>query len=128
MDWLFLGVAALVVWALCGAVMAFGRRIWSIETTVLVHLGAAPIFSFAASAIHQSVYPDFNPLVRAAITIGVVIALDLFVVAPFMERSYAMFRSVLGTWIPFALIFLASWAAGGLFYAPAAITAAMPLK
>jgi hypothetical protein len=34
------------------------------------------------------------------------------VVAPLFEHSYAMFRSALGTWIPFAAIFLASWAAG----------------
>ena len=35
-------------------------------------------------------------------------------VAPLFERSYAMFRSALGTWIPFVAIFLASWAAGAL--------------
>ena len=42
---------------------------------------------------------------------GVVMALDVFVVAPLFEGSYAMFRSVIGTWLPFAAIFLASWAA-----------------
>jgi hypothetical protein len=34
------------------------------------------------------------------------------VVAPIFERSYAMFRSLNGTWVPFASIFLASLAAG----------------
>jgi hypothetical protein len=43
---------------------------------------------------------------------GFVIALDALVVAPLIERSYAMFRSFIGTWLPFAAIFLASWAAG----------------
>jgi hypothetical protein len=28
-----------------------------------------------------------------------------------LKISYAMFRSVIGTWLPVALIFLASWAA-----------------
>jgi hypothetical protein len=43
---------------------------------------------------------------------GVVVIPDACVVAPLFERSYAMFRSLIGTWIPFATIFLASWAAG----------------
>jgi hypothetical protein len=34
--------------------------------------------------------------------VGIVVALDAFIVAPLIERSYAMFTSPLGTWIPFA--------------------------
>jgi hypothetical protein len=34
------------------------------------------------------------------------------VVAPLFERSFAMFASVLGTWIPFALIFLSTYLVG----------------
>ena len=43
---------------------------------------------------------------------GLVIVLDAVVVAPIFERSYDMFRSAIATWIPFALIFIASLAAG----------------
>ncbi len=43
---------------------------------------------------------------------GLVITLDAVVVAPIFERSYAMFRSLVGTWLPFALILVASLAAG----------------
>ena len=43
---------------------------------------------------------------------GLVILLDAVVVAPIFERSYDMFRSAIGTWIPFVLIFIASLAAG----------------
>jgi hypothetical protein len=54
----------------------------------------------------------------AAAFLGVVVFLDLFLAAPVFEKNYAMFSSVLGTWIPFALIFGATylagqWAAGG---------------
>jgi hypothetical protein len=38
--------------------------------------------------------------------------MDALVVAPFIEHSYAMFGSVLGTWVPFALIFAASYLVG----------------
>jgi hypothetical protein len=45
---------------------------------------------------------------------GMVIILDVAVVAPLFERGYAMFRSFIGTWIPLTAIFLASWPAGTL--------------
>jgi hypothetical protein len=45
----------------------------------------------------------------AAIT-GLVV-LDAVVVAPLFEGSYAMFRSFIGTWLPFVAIFVASWVA-----------------
>ena len=56
--------------------------------------------------------PEFNAALRALAITGLVMALDALVVAPVFERSYAMFRSVIGTWLPFALIFLAIWLAG----------------
>ena len=43
--------------------------------------------------------------------LGVVVVMDAGLVAPFVERSWDMFRSPIGTWIPFTLIFLASWGA-----------------
>jgi hypothetical protein len=60
---------------------------------------------------------EFNPVLRAMVLTGIVVILDAVVVAPIFERSYAMFRSFIGTWMPFAAIFLASWAAGFLVLA-----------
>jgi hypothetical protein len=39
---------------------------------------------------------------------------DMFVVALLIEKSLDMFRSPLGTWVPFLLIFLSSWVTGNL--------------
>jgi hypothetical protein len=44
--------------------------------------------------------------------------MDVLVVALMIERSFEMFASPLGTWIPFALIFLSSWITG-ILAAPA---------
>jgi hypothetical protein len=44
----------------------------------------------------------------------VVIFMDLFLVALFIEKSFAMFTSLLGTWIPFGLIFTATYITGSL--------------
>jgi hypothetical protein len=38
-----------------------------------------------------------------------VIAVDFFVVALIISRSFDMFASLLGTWIPFALIFSSTY-------------------
>ena len=114
MAWVYLIVVALVLWGACGGVIAIGRRLWSIDTTLRVHLAAAMIFAFLGAAAHRAVAPDFDPLLRAAAITTIVMLLDALVVAPLFERSYAMFRSVIGTWLPFAAIFSACWAAGVL--------------
>ena len=54
----------------------------------------------------------------AAMFVAIVIFLDVFVIALLIERSFEMFRSVLGTWLPFALIFLATWLTGMVAGAP----------
>jgi hypothetical protein len=41
-----------------------------------------------------------------------VIAVDFFVVALLINRSLEMFASLLGTWIPFALIFTSTYLTG----------------
>jgi hypothetical protein len=51
-------------------------------------------------------------LQTASIYVGVVILLDLIVVATFIQKSYAMFASLLGTWVPFVLIFAATYLTG----------------
>jgi len=112
MAWISLIVLALALWAACGGVIAIGRRVWTMQTTLVVHLCAAAAFAFAAAAAHKLMAPDFDIVGRAAAMTGLIIALDALVVAPLFERSYAMFRSALGTWVPFAAMFLASWVAG----------------
>ena len=114
MAWVSLILLALALWAACGGVIAIGRRVWTLQTTLVVHLFAAAAFAFAAAAAHKLLAPDFDVVGRAAAMTGLIVALDALVVAPLFERSYAMFRSALGTWFPFAAIFLASWAAGAL--------------
>ena len=112
MAWAYLFGLGLTLWSVCGAAIAIGRRLWTLDTTLRVHLAVAPVISFIVSAIHKALAPDFNFLLRATVLTGLVITLDASVVAPLFERSYAMFRSIMGTWLPFAAIFFASVAAG----------------
>jgi hypothetical protein len=112
MAWGYLVALAVVLWAACGAVIGVGRKLWSLDTTLRVHLIAAPIIAFLVAAAHKELAPGFDPLLRAAAITIIVMLLDALVVAPFFERSYAMFRSFIGTWLPFVAIFAACWAAG----------------
>ncbi len=112
MAWVYLFGLELALWGGCGAVMAVGRRFWSLDTALRVHLVAAPLFAFLLSALHEWLAPEFSALLRATLMTGFVVILDALVVATVFERSYAMFRSVIGTWLPFAAIFAASFAAG----------------
>jgi hypothetical protein len=58
-------------------------------------------------------YPTASPLrTSLGFDVGIVVALDAFVVTPLIERSYAMFTSPLGTWIPFASIWVSSLLVG----------------
>lgn len=114
MAWVYLAGLGLVLWAACAAVIALGRRIWTLDVTLRVHLVVAPVLAFLVSAIHKLLAAQFSSMLRAMVMTGLVMILDASVVAPLFERSYAMFRSLIGTWMPFAAIFLASLAAGML--------------
>jgi len=111
MAWIYLFLLAVVIWGACGGVIYAGRRLWSNDTTLRVHLIAAPIIAFLCAALHAAVVSDFEPLMRAMAMTLIIIALDAFVVAPLFERSYAMLQSAIGTWLPFVVIFAATWAA-----------------
>jgi hypothetical protein len=54
----------------------------------------------------------WSPLRTAAVFLGVVAVMDVFVVALLVERSFEMFASILGTWLPFLLIFGSTWCTG----------------
>ena len=53
-----------------------------------------------------------TPLQTAVVFVSVVVFMDLFVVALLIEKSFEMFASLLGTWIPWALIFASTYLTG----------------
>jgi hypothetical protein len=103
---------AVMGWAYCGALIGAGRHFLSIHTTLVVHAIGAPVGFAMISLFYHRRYAFTSPLQTAAAFLGVVVGLDLFLVAPIFEKSYAMFSSALGTWIPFALIFAATYLTG----------------
>ena len=105
-------IHAFVGWALCGATMGIGMATTSMENTLIIHAIGAPIFFTFVSLFYYNKFNYTSPLQTAAIFVGFVIAVDFFVVALLINRSLEMFTSLLGTWIPFALIFTATYLTG----------------
>ncbi len=105
-------IHGVVGWAICGATVAVGRLVVSMQTTLIVHAVVAPLAFGLLTWHHFSDSPGSSPRSVALSMAGIVVGLDALFVAPVLERSYEMFRSVLGTWIPFGSILAASYLAG----------------
>ncbi len=105
-------VFALVGWALCAASIGIGFAVTTQTVALIVHAIVAPVVFAGLSWIYFTRFAYTTPLVTAALFLGIVVALDLIVVALFILRSFAMFGSLLGTWLPFVLIFAATWTTG----------------
>ena len=103
---------AFVGWALCAATMGIGMAKTSIENALIIHAIGAPIFFSILSLIYFQKYNYTTPLQTAIIFVGFVITVDFFVVALLINKSLDMFASLLGTWIPFALIFTSTYVTG----------------
>ncbi len=103
---------ALIGWAICGATIGVGRQLVSLRTTLIVHAVVAPLSFALLTWLYFRLFPSSSSLRVAFTMLAVVIGMDALLVAPFLERSYAMFTSVLGTWLPFASIFAASLLVG----------------
>lgn len=105
---------AVMGWALCGATMWAGMALTSLAAALWIHLSAAPLIFAGLSGVYFRRRRRATPVQAAAAFTLIVIVLDGTVVALLIERSFAMFSSILGTWLPFILIFTSTWAAGRL--------------
>ncbi len=103
---------AFVGWMLCAATMGIGMAITTLNTALVIHAIAAPIFFCGISLIYFRKFNYTTPLQTALCFLAFVVAMDFFVVAMLINRSFDMFASPLGTWLPFALIFASTYLTG----------------
>lgn len=103
-------------WAACGALMGALLATVSEQSAIIGHAVGAPII-FALLTAHLFVRSGgHRPILVAATFTAIVIALDALIVAWLVQRSFAMFSSALGTWVPFALIFVSTFVTGRLLW------------
>jgi hypothetical protein len=102
----------LIGWGLCGVTMSVVMKVTTLESALIFHAIAAPVIFTALSLAYFRRFGSWSPLRTAAAFLGVVAFMDVFVVALLIERSFEMFESILGTWLPFLLIFTSTWWTG----------------
>ena len=103
--------------------MGIGMAVTTLQNTLVIHAIGAPIFFAGVSWNYFRRFNYSAPLQTALIFVGFVILVDFFVVALLINRSLEMFTSLLGTWIPFALIFASTYAAGHIVTPKSKLTA-----
>jgi hypothetical protein len=103
---------AAVGWALCFATIGIGLAVTTLQPALIVHAIGAPIYFSVVSIRYFTRYGYTTPLQTALVFTGFVAIVDFFLVAMVILGTLEMFASPLGTWIPFALIFLSTWLTG----------------
>lgn len=98
-------VFAFIGWLLCFAVMGMGMgmKFTTMNRALIMHATAAPLIFIALSFIYFKYFNFTTPLETAVIFIVFVMLMDFFFVALIINKSLDMFRSLIGTWIPFLL-------------------------
>jgi hydrogenase-4 membrane subunit HyfE len=102
----------LIGWALCGAVIGIGYSVTSQENTLIVHAIVAPIIFASLTLLYFRKVDHSSPFNTALTFTAIIITMDFFVSGLLIQGSLSMFSSILGTWIPFAEIFSATYLAG----------------
>jgi len=105
-------VHALVGWAACAATMGIGMSTTTLTNTLIIHAIVAPVGFGLISLFYFKKFHYTSPIVTAIVFVAFVIAVDFFIVALLMQKSLEMFTSLLGTWIPFILIFASTYVTG----------------
>ena len=103
---------AFVGWAFCTATMGIGMATTSIENALIIHAIGAPIFMVVVSWVYFTRFVYTTPVQTAAIFVAFAILMDILVVSLMVLGNFEMFASLLGTWIPFALMFVATYLTG----------------
>ncbi len=109
---LILLVNAIIIYFVCFAVMGLSMATLPIDAALVAHAVAAPFVSAIFSYIYYKKFNYTSPLITAIVIVATVILLDFFLTATIILQDYAMFYSLIGTWIPFALIFIAALIVG----------------
>ncbi len=107
-------IHSLIGWAFCAAIMGVGPQITSMGNTRIVHLIAGPAGFGLLSAFYHRKYNYTKPVVTALIFLAFVAAMDFFLVGFVISKSLDMFKSPIGTWLPFTLLFITIYTAGAV--------------
>ena len=113
-------------WSACAVVMAALLAITTPARAIALHALAAPVIFAAIARAYFGARGARSALPVAIAFAAIVGALDAVIVAASIRHSFAMFANLGATWLPLALIVLATWAIGALTPMHRAARAAQP--
>ncbi|MBR9997586.1 MAG: hypothetical protein KFF73_01385 [Cyclobacteriaceae bacterium] len=99
-------------WVLSGLIFYFARMFLGNYLAVLVHFVFSPLAFIGLSYLYFRYINITSSLITAAFVTGIVIGLDFFVIGLLIEKNFRIFTSIMGTWLPFLLIFLSVFLTG----------------
>ena len=91
------------------ATIGVGMAVTTVENAIMAHAIFAPIIAVIVSLIYYSKFNYTTTLQTATVFVAFIIIVDFFVVALLINKSLEMFMSPFRTWIPFMLIFVATY-------------------
>jgi hypothetical protein len=92
--------------------MGIGMAIAPEQTVIIIHAIAAPFIAAAVSWVYFTRFNYTTPMQTALAFVLFVIVVDFFLVGLLIQGSLEMFKSFLGTQLPFILIFAATYMVG----------------
>ena len=96
----------------CWGLMIGGQAVTTLENTLIIHAIGAPIVFAFVSFVYFKKLNYTKPSITAITFVAVVVLMDFFIVSLLINQSFDMFLSPIGTWIPFVLIFAATYLTG----------------
>ncbi len=106
---IFLGTLG---WLLSGSVFYVSELLFKQYLAILFHFVFAPFIFVGVSIIYFKYCACIKPIYTALVFTLIVILLDFLVLSLLVERNLRLFTNVMGTWIPFLFIFLATFLTG----------------
>ena len=116
------------VWAFCGALVGVGRLFMDMDMAMIVRAVGAPVGAAIASWFYFRNFFFTRPLATAVIFVVISLALDVLIVALLIEKSFNVFSSFLGVWLPQALIFSATYSTGKFMTPETRVNLVRPVK
>lgn len=98
--------------SLCAALMAGLLGAGALRAAPVVHALMAPLIFAWIAVRYFGARGARNPLPTALFFTAGLALIELLVVAGLVQGSLDMYRSVLGAWLPYALVFAVTWATG----------------
>lgn len=99
-------------WAACALAMGGLLAVGTPRTALILHALAAPAIVAIVARHYFRAHGARDPLPTALTFLTIVIMLDLVIIAGLLQHSLGMFESIMGSWLPFALVFCTTWLTG----------------